>query len=263
MKKKILFLVALFSINLINVSAAYYYETDDKEYALCTNSDDDCIKVEKNADGLTTGGAVVKYNDVQYNYSEEAQQRYNTSTFGKTRMYFYMSGDRFVLCKKVGSCQTFTREQLEKKSASISNKNRVDISPDEIYYYNSSYESGNSNSSNNNNSNTTLTDDTGYCTKLKAPLEFIGNIVLIFKIIIPIIIIIYGSLDFFRAVTGAKDDEIKKSGRALAFRVVAGVVIFLIPTLVSFVFSLISDFANIRGTFNACQKCVLNVRQCK
>ena len=103
----------------------------------------------------------------------------------------------------------------------------------------------------------------GYCTKLKAPLEFIGNIVLIFKIIIPIIIIIFGSVDFFRAVVGAKDDEIKKAGRILLFRVLAGVIIFLIPTIVSVIFNLVSDFANLKGTFKYCQRCVFDVRNCK
>ena len=70
-------------------------------------------------------------------------------------------------------------------------------------------------------------------------------------------------IDFFRAIIGSKDDEIKKSTRSLIFRIIAGVVIFLLPTLVSFIFSLIDSWANIEGEFNACQKCVLNVRECK
>ena len=98
---------------------------------------------------------------------------------------------------------------------------------------------------------------------LKEPLKFIGNIVLVVKILIPIIIIAFGMIDFFRAIIGSKDDEIKKSTRSLIFRIIAGVVIFLLPTLVSFIFSLIDSWANIEGEFNACQKCVLNVRECK
>ena len=70
-------------------------------------------------------------------------------------------------------------------------------------------------------------------------------------------------IDFFKAIVGSKDDEIKKSSRSLIFRCVAGVVIFFIPTIVSLIFSLVDSFANIEGEFNACQKCVLNVRECK
>ena len=70
-------------------------------------------------------------------------------------------------------------------------------------------------------------------------------------------------IDFFKAVVGSKDDEIKKSMKSLLYRVIAGVIIFLIPTLVSVVFSLIDSWVDIKGEFNACQKCVLNVKECK
>ena len=113
-----------------------------------------------------------------------------------------------------------------------------------------------------NNENTTI-ESSEYCGKLKEPLKFIGNIVLIVKIIIPIIIIAFGMIDFFRAMVGSKDDEIKKSSRSLIFRIIAGIGIFLIPTIVSFIFSLIDSWANIEGDFNACQKCILNVKECK
>ena len=59
------------------------------------------------------------------------------------------------------------------------------------------------------------------------------------------------------------DDEIKKAARSLLFRVLAGVVVFLLPTIVSFIFTLVSDFANIKGSFKYCQKCVFDVRNCK
>lgn len=273
MKKKVLFVIAIFFVSILSVNAAYYYEKDNGNYALCTQSVSDCVELSKNTDGLivNSGKKEIEYKNIVYYFSLEAQEKYYKTTYGVTRMYFYMSNDKFVLCSKKGSCSTYTREQLEKKDAIIANKSEITIG-DDSYYYNSTYESNNPNSTNSSNnvpSDTTTgtkeeaKDDLGYCTKLKEPLQFLGNIVLIVKIVIPIIIIIYGSVDFFRAVVGSKDDEIKKSAHSLLFRIIAGVAIFLIPTLVSLVFSLISDFANVKGTFNACQKCVLNVRKCK
>lgn len=273
MKKKVLFVIAIFFVSILSANAAYYYEKDNGNYALCTQSVSDCVELSKNTAGLivNSGKKEIEYKNIVYYFSLEAQEKYYKTTYGVTRMYFYMSNDKFVLCSKKGSCSTYTREQLEKKDAIIANKSEITIG-DDSYYYNSTYESNNPNSTNSSNnapSDTTTgtkeeaKDDLGYCTKLKEPLQFLGNIVLIVKIVIPIIIIIYGSVDFFRAVVGSKDDEIKKSAHSLLFRIIAGVAIFLIPTLVSLVFSLISDFANVKGTFNACQKCVLNVRKCK
>ena len=76
-------------------------------------------------------------------------------------------------------------------------------------------------------------------------------------------IIIFGMIDFFRSIIGSKDDEIKKSARSLAFRILSGVIIFFIPTIISVLFSMISDFGNVKGDFDACQKCIFRVNQCK
>ncbi len=100
------------------------------------------------------------------------------------------------------------------------------------------------------------------CTKLKPPLKFIGYIVFIIKILIPIVLIIFGVLDLFKAVTGGKDGEIVKSVKSFAFRLIAGVAIFFVPSIVSFVFSLVDGFDSVESEFNICQKCVLDVFNC-
>lgn len=278
--KKVLIGVCIFlTFNLLNVSAygtSYYYETDEGKFALCGGYQPGCFEVEKNANGLSFNSSAkeVDYQGFTYSYNEEAQEAYYATKYGQTRMYFYMNGDRYVLCDQVGDCTTYTYDRLVAMGATISNQDRIILNngdgpgvPGDTYYYNSSYEQtgnpGDSGNTETDNNEEELVDETGYCTQLKEPLQFIGNIVLIFKIVIPIIIILFGMIDFFKAVTGAKDEEIKKSARSLMMRVLAGVVIFFIPTIVSAIFSLVSDFAKIEGSFDACQKCVFNVRECK
>ena len=112
----------------------------------------------------------------------------------------------------------------------------------------------------NNTSSDNGTSKQSTCVRLKEPLKFIGNIVLIVKIFIPIILIFLGAMDLFKAVTAGKDDELKKSLRIFALRCVAGIAIFFLPTIISFVFSLVSSWASLKGDFNQCQKYVLNVR---
>ncbi len=67
---------------------------------------------------------------------------------------------------------------------------------------------------------------------------FIGNIVTILKIIVPIILVIIGSVDLIKAVMAQKDDEIKKAYSTLLKRVIIGVVIFFLPGLVKMVINL-------------------------
>ena len=101
------------------------------------------------------------------------------------------------------------------------------------------------------------------CTKLQEPLKFIGYILLMVKIIIPLILIVFGIIDLFKAITGGKDGEVAKSLKTFVFRMIAGVAIFFVPTIISFVFSLVDSFDDVQSEFDLCQKCILNVSQCK
>jgi len=102
-----------------------------------------------------------------------------------------------------------------------------------------------------------------YCTGLNSTFVFIGHIVRLAKILIPIVIIAYGALDFFKAVTGSKDDEIKKSARSLIFRLIAGVCIFFLPAVISLAFSWVDGWSdNYEGSFNECFKCIWDVGKC-
>lgn len=261
-------------------SMGSYYETKEGKYILCVGPTDDCIEVVKGQDGVTfdLNHKVISANGNTFYYDEDKQEDYNETLAGKTRMYYYKNkSDNYVLCATEKSCKTYTFDRLTSLGAvinhptSISFNNGNGLGEDgDVYYF--SQEQQNLYNEKNNSSGGTETGNSGgttpettneSCTRLKEPLKFIGNIVLIAKIAIPIVIIIFGMLDFFKAITGSKDEEIKKSFKSLIFRCLSGVVIFLLPTIVSVIFSLIDSWADIKGEFNYCQKCVLNVSKCK
>jgi hypothetical protein len=50
---------------------------------------------------------------------------------------------------------------------------------------------------------------------------FLGKILNVFKIVIPILILAFGAIDFGKAVVASKDDEIKKALKSLLFRILA------------------------------------------
>lgn len=58
------------------------------------------------------------------------------------------------------------------------------------------------------------------------------------RIIVPILIILLGSLDFAKAVLAGKEDNMRKAQSTFVKRVIAGVVVFLIPTLVDIIMGL-------------------------
>jgi len=109
--------------------------------------------------------------------------------------------------------------------------------------------------------------DTGtvtYCNDpaIKKPLVFIGNIINIAKILLPLILIIFGVIDFFKAVISLKPEELGKSIKSLVMRTVAAVIIFFIPTIISLVFKLLDDWSLIKSEYTVCSTCLLEPKNC-
>ena len=75
--------------------------------------------------------------------------------------------------------------------------------------------------------------------------------VTIIKIVIPILLIIFGMLDLGKAVVASKEDEIKKGQQMFIKRVIAAVIVFFVIQIVQLIISFVSDSdANITNCFN-------------
>ncbi len=97
--------------------------------------------------------------------------------------------------------------------------------------------------------------------KILKAFRFIGYLLLIVKIVIPILLIVLGSTDFVKAVISSDADAVKKSTQTLITRVIAGVVIFFLPTIVNFVFNLIPS-QSVSST-EQCRTCIFYPNRCK
>lgn len=93
-----------------------------------------------------------------------------------------------------------------------------------------------------------------FCSQTANVWQVIGIALMIFKIIIPVLLIIFGMIDLGKAVISSKEDEIKKSTMSLAKRAAAGIVIFFIPTLVAVIIGLVQK----ENDWEVCRKCISN-----
>lgn len=89
--------------------------------------------------------------------------------------------------------------------------------------------------------------------------RFIGYLLVVVKIVIPIILIVMGSLDFGKAIMDSNQDAVKKATHMFATRIITGVVIFLLPTVVNFVFGLLP---NNKNNFEKCSTCLFTPNKC-
>jgi hypothetical protein len=98
-----------------------------------------------------------------------------------------------------------------------------------------------------------------FCTSTRQIWSLVGKILGVFKIVIPLLVIIYGMIDLGKAVVASKDDEIKKAAKQLLIRILAGIVIFFIPTIVGFMFGLADGST---GDYDVCAACITNSNGC-
>ena len=67
------------------------------------------------------------------------------------------------------------------------------------------------------------------------------TIINVIRIAIPIILILYGSLDLGKAVMAGKEDEIKTHQKLLIKRIIFAVLVFLLATIVKIVFRVVGQ----------------------
>lgn len=115
------------------------------------------------------------------------------------------------------------------------------------------------NSTNNANNNNKKPVDLRVCNNknVKIVLKFIGYFLLIAKILVPILLIVFGAIDYSKAMV-SNEVDIQKATKNLIFRILAGMVIFILPTLINFVFS---NIVKESTGFNQCRACIFN-RKC-
>ena len=90
--------------------------------------------------------------------------------------------------------------------------------------------------------------------------QIIGYILFIAKIVVPLLLIILGSIDFAKAVISNSDKAPQEALRAFGVRIAIAVIIFLIPTILSFLIGLIDGASEAfeDTAFSDCSDCLLD-----
>lgn len=93
----------------------------------------------------------------------------------------------------------------------------------------------------------------------------IGNvvhlIVVAIQVVVPILLIIWGMIDFAKAIIGQDEDKIKAGQKTFIKRLIAAVVVFLIVTIVQLAINLAASIGgegNDAGSAWKCARCLIN-----
>ena len=100
-----------------------------------------------------------------------------------------------------------------------------------------------------------------FCTNTHQILSLVGWILVVFKIAIPLIIIVIGLIDLGKAAVSSKPEEIKKSVGSLVWRLIGGIAIFFVPMIVMTIFGWISGYSSTQSQitdWNVCYRCIVS-----
>lgn len=97
---------------------------------------------------------------------------------------------------------------------------------------------------------------------IPAPIPNITRVViLILKIVLPLVIIILGLLDFAKAVTSNNEESIKKSQNQFIKRLIAGAIFFMVITLVQVSVDIATKGSE-DGGIGKCVNCLISGNDC-
>lgn len=95
-------------------------------------------------------------------------------------------------------------------------------------------------------------------------IRIFGIVIEIIKIVIPLLIIVVGMIDFGKVVVSSDEKEINKATSRIVKRIVLGVLIYFIPTIVLALFDYLqlSDIYTDEN-FYKCTTCLLDTSTCE
>ena len=107
------------------------------------------------------------------------------------------------------------------------------------------------------------TGNVDFCASTAKVWKIVGSIFTVFKILIPIILIITGSIDFGKALLSS-DDNLFKAVKKVITRLIIAVVIFLLPSLVTMVIGLFVGFSEdgVKEDYEYCKSCINSPSKC-
>ncbi|MDD5865405.1 MAG: hypothetical protein PUD07_02810 [bacterium] len=92
----------------------------------------------------------------------------------------------------------------------------------------------------------------GFCTETSDIWIFLGKIIFILKILIPVILLVLGIVGLAKAVIADDDKEIKTQVGKLVTKFIAAVCIFFLPSIVKACFGLVDQFSEVEEEYVNC-----------
>jgi len=111
----------------------------------------------------------------------------------------------------------------------------------------------------NKNSDTINYNDICSNKNVYEAVRVLGYVMMVIKWLVPLALIIVGMVSFFKASIDADDKSLSKSVQSFVLKMIAGIIVFLVPTIIFAILNVIDINYDNNGNFARCTKCIFNV----
>ena len=84
----------------------------------------------------------------------------------------------------------------------------------------------------------------------------VSALINVIKIVVPILLVIFGMIDLMKGITSQKEDEIKKGQQIFIKRLISGAIVFFVFVIVQLIISFVAGGDN--KNIMTCAKCFIN-----
>lgn len=99
-------------------------------------------------------------------------------------------------------------------------------------------------------------------TNVVRVMRLIGYILIAVKILVPIGLILFGTINFAKAMIANDESTIKKVTVSFAFKLIAAIIIFVLPTIINFIMSFIDGETTGDKKYETCRVCIFDPKNC-
>ncbi len=86
--------------------------------------------------------------------------------------------------------------------------------------------------------------------------SLVHTIIVMIQVVVPLLLIIWGMIDFAKAVIGGDEDKIKAGQKTFMKRLIAAIVVFLVVTIVTLLINLVGSLNDSNVDTNKITTCI-------
>lgn len=84
----------------------------------------------------------------------------------------------------------------------------------------------------------------------------------ILRILVPVLIVVLGTKEMMNTALSGNNEDLKKATKSLTTKILAGLIVFMIPGILDAIFNIIANYESKPSEFAGCTVCLTNDKEC-